>query len=183
MSDSQVLDLRQMAKKAEQHIAPETGVPVTTASPQEVLVPRNQPIDVTYYSPETGEKLSATVMSKIPDRNLKTLMMRTEADLCAGRPMSMLSADRQAWVQMLARVVHQVSDAPDWLYKWLAEDEELLGWLANYCMIHENLFFRRGAAASGATQSGTRMALTSTMDSRVEEIRQRALGEGRPDQA
>lgn len=167
-----VLDIRKVAEQAKQHVAPDTGSPVATASPQEVLVPRRLAIDVTYFSPDTNEKLSATVFSHVPDQAVKTYIMRTEADLCAGRPFGLLPPDKQAWVQMIARVSHQVKDAPEWLYKWMAEDDELLGWLANYCLIHENLFFRRGAAASGATQSGTRMALTSAMDSRVKAIRE-----------
>lgn len=163
----EAIDVRQYMDRSRRRLEPVTGD--DTAVPADEggkpsLLPRTLPIQVWYDDPESGERLETTVHSTVPGFEQKNRMARMEADMCSGRSFQALSPDQQMRLRSLARVTVQMSEAPEWVLRWASEDDDFLVLLANYCSMHETLFFRSDGPAGGQAPGRTRMAVSSAVD-------------------
>lgn len=176
------LNLRDFKRNSAKSVDPASGeVKVQQATPQPKLVARDVEIQLLYVSPEDGKEQRATVISRVPDFDITLRMSRMEADMCQGRLFAALAPDRQDWVRMISCITHQLQDAPEWVLEWAAQDQAFLRGIYERCKVHEMLFFRPGAASIGATQSETRMEITSSLDERLEALRSPAAVRGGSD--
>lgn len=153
-----VRDLR--AKSSGEALAAEP----TAVERSKPLVKREIAIRVQYPNPDTGEVQDIAVISRIPDLDIKAKMARCEAHLRGGLAFSQFTPDQLRWQRMVACITFQLVEPPEWLVEAAAENVDLLFLLHDRCAAHELLFFRPGAASSGATQSVTRVAVTSDLD-------------------
>lgn len=151
------LDLAAMRQRALQAQDPS---PV----PQETLVKRDHAFSVSYLSPE-GVEYNASVVSRVPSFQIKAAMTRMEADLCGGRPWELFSAQRQGWMQAVARVSLQLADPPNWLLQWAQQDDDLLIQLYQQCVKHEALFFRADLFPGQGASARPRVVLDSRLPS------------------
>lgn len=164
---AEAIDVREYLDRSRRRLEPTTGDPTATLADEGgslSLLPRTLPLQAWYDDPETGERLEATVHSVVPGFEQKNRMARMEADLCSGRSFQTLSLDQQLRFRALARVTVQLDEAPPWVLKWAAEDDSFLTLLANYCAMHETLFFRSDNPAGGQTPGRARMAVSSAVD-------------------
>lgn len=156
---------------------PERTEPAPPAiSRKSKVVPKEMPITVGYLDPLTGENKQFDLISRVPNFDVNTQIARAEARLCGPNiAFTSMSLERQIWVKCFARVTYQLVNPSKEALSYLGANQTALEQVAAHCMAHEQLFFRAGAASSGATQSGTGVVVTSAADQWVEEYN---AGEG-----
>lgn len=166
-----VLNLREFQQRSAQTVDV-AGEVVEEAKDAPVLVPRDLPITLRYRVPETGQVQAFALLSRMPTFQTHLRIARMEVEMAGGRPLALFAVDQQQRLRMLARVTHQLVDTPTEVSEWIGQDEMLLSYLYEQCVVHETLFFRSGAATSGAAQSDTgRVAVSSALDERLAALR------------
>ena len=118
------------------------------------LVPRSMPFNMAWEDPETGKSCTETLVSVIRTPTAKQQETLEIHRLSGGVPLSQIPAYRMDWIAHAARLRAQCPAISEAAYKRLLEDEPALYQTVDILVRHEQQFFRRGAAPSGATQSG-----------------------------
>lgn len=148
--------------KAKRHVEDLRGIreaasqsPVTEDAS---LTAREETWTLKYRDP-TGREHSAQVVSRIMTGEERTRVDRT-AGIMAGCTWSNLPPGSQARFVALAQVAIQLREPPDWVERWVMEDNALLFSLFAKLQEHESFFFR-GNENEGETDSGfSRVELT-----------------------
>lgn len=125
---------------------------------EQELTPRSLPVTVEYTDPE-GSSHRAVCESRIMTGDERILCDR-RASLLAQIPLSDLGDYARARCEALALVSTQLRDIPDWLNKWVQEDDRLLFALREELERHTLRFFWGDNGESEKTQ---RVAVSSSL--------------------
>ena len=152
MSDSAAerLDLRDIRRQAEA---------LGTPTPEAELTPREQPIDIKYRNPDNGKLLDARVISRIMNGEERATVARVEA-LLARVAWDAIPPVQRGRFHMLATCEVMLRDKPDWLMKWLQEDDELLTRIYGALEVHETAYFRRDVDTSEDEEGEARVSVS-----------------------
>lgn len=123
------------------------------------LVKREIAIKLEYIDPE-GMKHNASILSRVPDGDGRLKIDRQVA-LLAGGLWSGFSPYSQARIEALAQLSVQLIHAPEWLNKWIVEDDELLFSLFEEVKKHNSLFFRSGLGQGEGVETVQRVVIDS----------------------
>lgn len=144
------LDLRDLSKKS----APDDATETT-------LVSRDHTFEITYQSPD-GKTHTSSVVSRIMDGDERIDVARIAARR-ADVEWSKLPSAQAARIWAQATVAVQLRDFPDWLAKWVMEDDSLLFACFDMCTIHEQEFFRNGVGEGAQGPETARIRVSSTL--------------------
>lgn len=132
-----VLDLTGLAREA---AVAETGA---TETP---LVPRSRSIEIRYRDPE-GRWHEDTVTSVILGGEGR-IQLGVLCGKLARAPWASLPTGMQSRVYQIAVCTLQIKEPPEWLLRWLQEDDDLLAEVYLALEDHERGYFRRGDGES-----------------------------------
>ena len=127
-------------------------------SPEAPVVPAALSFRVRYSSPE-GERFEAALVSKVLDGDERLKVARICAKLAGGVRFDLLPGVDQARINALAMLAIQLRDPPEWVERWAAKDDALLGRLAEVCADHSARYFRRDAGESPEDAVAARVAV------------------------
>ena len=136
------LDLASLKRQAQDLGRPE---PV-----EETLSSREESFEIIYRAPDGSEKVTV----------LTSLIMNGEDRLAVGRMCGRLSGVSwdtlppavQLRIYALSVCMMQLKQPPEWVLKAMEEDDALLDAIYTFLSEHENKFFRRSSAKSGASE-------------------------------
>lgn len=149
---SKAINLREMKEEA-------TKEPVVLKE-EKKYTEREISFNVDYNSPE-GELLSARVTSKILDGKGRTLKARVMAQLLGGYRPDSLWQDDLYRMEAISRVATQIVDLPEWLDKWVQEDNELLVRVSSILSEHETRYFRLDDREGEGSEKSARISIVS----------------------
>ena len=115
------------------------------------VVPREMELEIRYSDPD-GESHVGVVISAIKTGQQRVQVGQMAASLSNGAPWESLPPVTAARIWALATVTIQLQSPPDWVLKWMQEDDNLLFGLANQLEEHESTYFR------GHPEQGTQNA-------------------------
>ena len=142
MSKAVKVDLRDIARKAEQEVAASKEEQLASPTAERYpLTPREVVISLEYQAPD-GVDYSADIKSVILDGDARQAKTRVLAQLTRGLNPDNLGAEDRYRAEALSRLVTQVKDAPEWLLNFAAEDLELLVYVTGLLVEHETRYFR-----------------------------------------
>jgi hypothetical protein len=137
-----------------------------SAAPEKPKVFVEREVDLTLeqvYCPSEGEHRSCTVRSVILGLEGRREVARMLAVLSNSQPWNLLPPAEMSYFYMLATVVAQLKDMPEWLILVLQEDEDKLSRVYEFCMAH-NARYLRGIGGTGeAAEDPAGFRLSSTM--------------------
>lgn len=129
------------------------------------LTPREITFTVRYTDPETGLLLETSVVSRIMTATERATAARMVAQMVGGSGWESVPILHRGRFHALSVCCCQLRDAPDWLMKWLSEDNVLLDALYTECEKHEIFFFRGGYQESEGDQGTKGLAIVSPLTS------------------
>ena len=129
------------------------------APDQSELASRERVLVINYTSPD-GEKYRHEIVSRIMDGDDRLRQPIIASELSRGRPWSSLPADAQLRFNALAACSVQLKSPPEWLNKWLMEDNSLLFVIYAQLQEHESEYFRFNVGASETDQGDPRISVS-----------------------
>lgn len=124
------------------------------------LLSREMPVRIRYLTPE-GEQLECKVFSRVLDGNERAQVARMEAKMAGGEHWECVSEVQRMRFHMLAVIAVQIRDYPEWLMKWIQEDDALLAAIHRHCEVHDLRYFRRDTATGLAIEKDGWMGVLS----------------------
>jgi hypothetical protein len=160
MSKTVKVDLRDLAKKAEQEVAAskEELLPSPHTERYE-LTPREVAISLEYQAPD-GVDYSAEIISVILDGDARQAKTRVLSQLTRGVNLETMTQEDKYRYEALSRLVTQIKEPPDWLLGFAAEDLELLIYITGLLVEHETRYFRGNTNKSEAGEGASRVRAT-----------------------
>jgi hypothetical protein len=134
------IDLRKLRETVDEVATP--NMDPSESKQSVVLVPRRLEIEIIYVTPE-GIRLHGVGYSQIKTGKDRLDAAKMAAGLAAGLPWAVMPPISQGRIWGLANVTVQLQDAPEWVYKWVQEDDDLLTALVGELEAHEARYFRR----------------------------------------
>lgn len=151
------LDLRDAFQKAKEQALEEPKPPLALqakadeADPKAPRVTRQATFTVRCLAPETGEPLEALVVSVVPDGPGLEAIEREVARRSGGVPWSLKPPSSYQRALMLATVLVQCKDLPEWVWARVQEDSLFLQVVYGGLAEHQAAYFRlKGDPATGA---------------------------------
>lgn len=129
------------------------------APDQSALASRERVLVLNYTSPD-GEKYRHEIVSRIMDGDDRLRQPIIASELSRGRPWSSLPIDAQLRFTALSACSVQLRDPPDWLNKWLMEDNSLLFVLYAQLQDHESEYFRFNLGTSEEDSPDPRISIS-----------------------
>ncbi len=123
------------------------------------LVKREIAIKVEYIDPE-GQKHIDAIISRVPDGDGRLKIDRQVA-LLSGGMWANMPVYSQARLEAIATLAIQLISPPDWLSKWIVEDDDLLFSVWEGAKEHTTLFFRSSVAKSATGEEIKRVVIHS----------------------
>ena len=146
MSTQDSIDLRSLKSEIE------NAEKVDYAQPTVAVVSRDLEIEVRYMDP-SGTPHVGVVISRIKTGQQRAQVGQIAASLTNGAPWESLPPVIAARTWALANSTIHLQDPPDWVLKWMQEDDSLLFGLATQLEEHESTYFRghpeQGKGAEG----------------------------------
>lgn len=160
MSKQVKVDLRDMARKAEEEVAAskEELLPSPHAERYE-LTPREVTISLEYQAPD-GVDYSADITSAILDGDARQAKTRVLSQLTRGVNLETMTQEDRYRYEALSRLVTQVKEPPEWLLEFAAEDLELLVYVTGLLVEHETRYFRGNTYKSETAEGAGRVRAT-----------------------
>jgi len=149
------LDLRQLKDEAQTD-------PVATEP-----LGREHQFTVSYASPD-GKNHKDDLVSKIMDGDERVLVARIAARR-AGVPWEHMPATHAARIWAIATIAVQLRDPPDWVSKWVMEDDTLLFSIFDVLQTHDSFFFRGDRSESSEDAEKPRVAVHTSLATRTAE--------------
>jgi hypothetical protein len=135
--------------------------PGVGASRDKPLVGRQQPVEVRYRDPDSGGVLQATIVSQVMSADEKSARDLWAATLSQGVPWEQLPRAAQGRFWMLATVLTQYRDVPQWLSAAVLEDDDLLRALYEEGERHGARYFRGGLGAGAEDEAQPRFRVAA----------------------
>jgi len=132
------IDLRQLKDTVDEVATPEVPEEDTPV----ILVPRRLEIEIIYVTPE-GNRLHGIGYSQIKTGKDRLDVAKLATQLGGGTPWSVMPALAQGRIWGLSTLTIQLQDGPEWVYKWVQEDDDLLAAIVGELEAHEDRYFRR----------------------------------------
>jgi len=142
------LDLTEIRRRGQTEAAPD---------PAQKLTPREHSFVVRYVAPD-GEQHQETVTSRILSGDERLEVGRIAAALAATR-WDTLPPSQQARTWAMAECSVALREPPEWLSRWISEDDALLFGVYEEVQAHERRYFRRDDPAGGADSQEPRVAI------------------------
>lgn len=144
-----VMDLRGARKLGDQ--------PAPAESP---LTPRELALRIVYTSPE-GKRHEAVAVSRIMDAADRATWNRIRTGLVRenGGDLASLPLVEQARIHAFSMIAVQLREPPEWIERWVGQDDALLMQLFEACEGHSARYFRRDAGASAEDAARSRVSI------------------------
>ena len=158
------LDLSALRRKAEEELQNHDSKQAAAENPAAAITKRTITLKIHYPTPGTGETLTADVQSRIMTGDERRMAHRMEVMLAGGINVAAMSIHAQNRLRALSVCSTQLREAPEWLLKYLEEDDTLLFSVFSALEEHDSrYFFRDGGTGEGAA-AARRLAVIAPFD-------------------
>lgn len=142
------IDLRDLKNTIGQDPNEDMDKPNPSPIQKTAPVPRQQEIILNYTDPD-GVAHNATIIAQIKNGQQRVQVGRLAAVMVDNVPWGTLPPIVQARVWALSNVTIGLNNPPEWVLKWIQEDDSLLFGLSQELEEHESTYFR-GYIGEGA---------------------------------
>lgn len=123
------------------------------------LLPRELEFNIEFSAPD-GKIYNEVLTSQIMDGDDRLTQQRVIQKLCAGVLFDNLAYAEKLRIEALSRCLTQIKDVPDFVAKWVGEDDQLLSELNRILVEHETRYFRGNARKSSEGEVEKRISIT-----------------------
>ncbi len=154
MSQNQPLDLRSLKSHGD-------AAPPLEEKSSPPLVEREHVFELSYNGPD-GQTYKSSITSQIMDGDERISVARIAARR-ADVKWDLLPQAQAARIWAQSTIAVQLRNPPDWLSRWVMEDDALLFACFDVCSAHESEFFRNGAGEGSEGSGAPRVSVSSTL--------------------
>ena len=129
------------------------------AEPAPEPIGREDTFVVDYLDPASGEKLTGTFVSRVPDKDSKVKAGRIMARLAGDYRFDDMPESWRVWAWSLATCATQLVQRPSWFDEKAGDDDALLFGVQGRLEEHASRYFRRDDASGDPTAGESRVAI------------------------